>query len=32
MESAGADDGWTHDVIGDWKEILAGNIKCSCAE
>ena len=28
----GADDCWTHDVIGDWKEILAGNIKCTCAE
>lgn len=27
---AGADDCWTHDVIGDWKEIIAGNIKCSC--
>ena len=31
-ESAGADDCWTHDVIGDWIEILAGNIKCTCAE
>ena len=29
-ESAGADDYWTHDVIGDWKEILAGNVNCSC--
>ena len=29
-EAAGADDCWTHDVIGDWKEIIAGNIKCSC--
>ena len=29
-EAAGADDCWTHDVIGDWKEILAGNMKCSC--
>ena len=29
-EAAGADDCWTHDVIGDWKEILAGNIKCEC--
>ena len=27
-EAAGADDCWTHDVIGDWKEILAGNITC----
>jgi len=24
-EAAGADDCWTHDVIGDWKEILKGN-------
>lgn len=29
-EAAGADDCWTHDVIGDWKEIIAGNIKCEC--
>ena len=29
-EAAGADDCWTHDVIGDWKEIVAGNIKCDC--
>lgn len=29
-EAAGADDCWTHDVIGDWKEIIAGNIKCKC--
>ena len=29
-ESAGADDCWTHDVIGDWKEIISGEIKCSC--
>lgn len=29
-EAAGADDCWTHDVIGDWKEILAENIKCAC--
>jgi AhpD family alkylhydroperoxidase len=29
-ESAGADDCWTHDVIGDWKEILKGNVKCEC--
>jgi AhpD family alkylhydroperoxidase len=31
-EAAGADDCWTHDVLGDWKEILAGNIKCECEE
>lgn len=29
-EAAGADDCWTHDVLGDWKEILAGNIECAC--
>ena len=29
-EAAGADDCRTHDVIGDWREILRGNIKCSC--
>ena len=29
-EAAGADDCWTHDVIGDWKEILAGNVSCAC--
>jgi AhpD family alkylhydroperoxidase len=27
-EAAGADDCWTHDVLGDWKEIVAGNISC----
>jgi AhpD family alkylhydroperoxidase len=31
-EAAGADDCWTHDVIGDWKEILAGNVDCGCAK
>jgi AhpD family alkylhydroperoxidase len=29
-EAAGADDCWTHDVIGDWKEIITGNIVCDC--
>jgi AhpD family alkylhydroperoxidase len=29
-EAAGADDCWTHDVIGDWKEIIAGNVTCDC--
>jgi len=29
-EAAGADDCWTHDVIGDWKEIIEGNIRCEC--
>ena len=31
-EAAGADDCWTHDVIGEWKEILKGNIKCDCKQ
>lgn len=31
-EAAGADDCWTHDVIGDWKEIIAGNVDCGCAK
>ncbi len=29
-EAAGADDCWTHDVLGDWKEIIAGNVDCGC--
>ena len=29
-EAAGADDCWTHDVVGEWKEIIAGNISCDC--
>ena len=29
-EAAGADDCWTHDVIGDWQEIIAGNVSCDC--
>ena len=29
-EAAGADDCWAHDVIGDWKEIIAGNVSCGC--
>ncbi len=29
-EAAGADDCWTHDVIGDWREIVAGNVDCGC--
>lgn len=31
-EAAGADDCWTHDVIGDWKDIIAGNVSCGCAK
>lgn len=30
-EAAGADDCWTHDVLGDWQEILKGNVCCSCS-
>jgi len=29
-EAAGADDCWTHDVIGEWQDIIAGNISCEC--
>ena len=29
-EAAGADDCWTHDVLGDWKQVIAGNIQCDC--
>lgn len=29
-ESAGADDCWTHDVIGDWTELLKEDFHCSC--
>lgn len=29
-EAAGADDCWTHDVLGEWKEILKGNVDCGC--
>ncbi len=31
-EAAGADDCWTHDVLDDWEDIVAGNIKCGCQE
>jgi AhpD family alkylhydroperoxidase len=31
-EAAGADDCWTHDVIDDWREIVAGNVDCDCRE
>ena len=31
-EAAGADDCWTHDVIGDWKQIMAGDVGCDCAK
>ncbi len=29
-ESAGADDCWTHDVIGDWTELLKEDFQCDC--
>ena len=29
-EAAGADDCRTHDVIGDWKNILSSELKCNC--
>jgi len=29
-EASGADDCWTHDVLEDWDEIVAGNIACGC--
>ena len=31
-EAAGADDCWTHDVLGEWKEILKGNVDCGCEQ
>ena len=30
-EAAGADDCWTHDVLSDWKKIVAGEVDCGCA-
>ncbi len=27
-ESAGGDDCWTHDALGDWQEIIKSNIQC----
>jgi len=29
-EAAGADDCWTHDILADWQELVAGNISCDC--
>lgn len=29
-EAAGADDCWTHDVIGEWKRIVLGEVDCGC--
>jgi alkylhydroperoxidase/carboxymuconolactone decarboxylase family protein YurZ len=30
-EAAGADDCWTHDVLENWEEIVAGNVACGCS-
>lgn len=29
-EAAGADDCWTHDVIGEWRQIVLGQVSCDC--
>jgi AhpD family alkylhydroperoxidase len=29
-EAAGADDCWTHDVLGDWQDIVKGTVDCGC--
>jgi len=29
-EAAGADDCWTHEVLSDWKKIVAGEVDCGC--
>lgn len=29
-EAAGADDCWTHDVLGDIQDIMAGKVSCEC--
>lgn len=29
-EAVDVDDCWTHEVLGDWKEIIAGDKKCDC--
>lgn len=29
-ESAGADDCWTHDVLGEWEDIVDGKVDCGC--
>ena len=29
-EAAGADDCWTHDVLGDVADIIAGKVDCAC--
>jgi len=29
-ESASADDCWTHDVLGEWEDIIDGKVDCGC--
>jgi AhpD family alkylhydroperoxidase len=29
-ESAGADDCWTHEVLGNWEDIVDGKVDCGC--
>ena len=29
-ESAGADDCWTHELLGDWEDIIDGKVDCGC--
>jgi AhpD family alkylhydroperoxidase len=29
-EAAGADDCWTHEVLGDWQKIVGGELECEC--
>ncbi|MFC1743990.1 carboxymuconolactone decarboxylase family protein [Candidatus Riflebacteria bacterium] len=31
-EAAAADDSWAHEVIGEWRELLSGEIKCRCED
>ena len=29
-EAAGADDCWTHEVLGEWEDIVDGKVDCGC--
>ena len=29
-EAAGADDCWTHDVLGEWTKVVEGDVDCCC--
>ena len=29
-ESAGADDCWTHELLGNWEDIVDGKVDCGC--